>query len=150
MPHDKIIPSIWLSADGGRLSKIIGYYKQVFDNNFQEGAIIPLGQTPGGYAEMCEVSVFGQKFSLMSTENEHHPQNDAVSFIINCDGQSEIDHFWNYFTKEGTASQCGWCSDKYGVRWQVIPQNLGDLMRRPDAFEIMMKQKKIVIDAYLQ
>jgi predicted 3-demethylubiquinone-9 3-methyltransferase (glyoxalase superfamily) len=60
----------------------------------------------------------------------------------------EIDKFWNYFTKEGKESQCGWCIDKYGLRWQVIPNNLREFMARPNAWEVMMKQKKIVIAEY--
>lgn len=150
MDNNKIVPCIWLTADGGQLSKVIAYYKTVFDKDFTTGHIIPFEQTPSGHAEMCEVSIFGQKFSLMSTASEHHPLNDAVSFMINCKDQEEIDHFWNYFTRDGKESQCGWCADKYGLRWQVIPKNLEELMHRPNAFEVMMKQKKIVIDEYLK
>lgn len=150
MDNNKIVPCIWLTADGGKLSTVIAYYERVFRDNFQKGHIIPLGQTPSGNTEMCEVVVFGQNYSLMSTENEHHPLNDAVSFRISCDGQSEIDHFWNYFTREGKELQCGWCSDKYGLRWQVIPKNFGELMSKPNSFEVMMKQKKIIISDYLK
>ena len=71
---------------------------------------------------MCNVTIFGQKYVLMSTALEHHPLNDAVSFMIYCEGQSEIDKYWNYFTQEGKESQCGWCVDKYGLRWQVLPK----------------------------
>lgn len=150
MSDNKIVPSIWLSADGGQLSNIIEYYKTVFGKDFQAGQIMPLGQTPSSNTEICEVAIFGQQYTLMSTEKEHHALNDSVSFMINCDDQKEIDHFWDYFTQEGKESQCGWCLDKYGLRWQVIPKNLGELMRKPNSFEIMMKQKKIVIDEYLK
>jgi predicted 3-demethylubiquinone-9 3-methyltransferase (glyoxalase superfamily) len=86
----------------------------------------------------------------MCTEIEHNSLNDAVSFMINCDDQNEIDHFWDYFTKEGKASQCGWCIDKYGLRWQIIPKSLGTLMSKPNSFEVMMKQTKIIIEEYLK
>ncbi len=86
----------------------------------------------------------------MSTAIEHHPLNDAVSFMINCEDQSEIDTYWNYFTLEGNESQCGWCTDKYGLRWQVLPKNLGELMSKPNSFKVMMNQKKIVIEEYLK
>jgi len=78
----------------------------------------------------------------MSTANAHHAFNDALAFAINCKDQIEIDQFWNYFTKEGEEVQCGWCKDKFGLRWQVLPENLGALMSKPNAFEIMMHQKK--------
>ncbi len=150
MNTDKIIPCLWYNADGGAISKVVAYYKNIFGNEFKEGSIIPLGETPSGYSEMCEVQIFGQKYSLMSTEKEHHPLNDALSFAINCKDQREIDKYWNYFTREGEESQCGWCIDKYGLRWQVIPENMEELMNKPDAFDVLMRQKKIVIEEYLK
>ena len=150
MYSNKIVPCIWLTAEGGQMLKVIEYYKTVFDKDFQAGSVISLGQTPNGNTEMCEVLVFGQKYSLMSSENEHHALNDSVSFMINCDDQKEIDHFWNYFTQDGEESQCGWCLDKYGLRWQIVPKNLRELMSRPNSFEVMMKQKKIIIDEYFK
>ena len=88
---------------------------------------------------MCEVELFGQHYSFMSTELEHHLLNDAVSFMINCDDQKEIERYWEYFTQDGKASQCGWCIDKYGLRWQIIPKNMGELMSKSNSWEIMME-----------
>ena len=84
----------------------------------------------------------------MCTANEHHPLNDAISLMINCTDQNEIDRYWNYFTSEGEESQCGWCIDKYGLRWQVLPENSGKLMNQPDSAEIMMKQTKLENNQY--
>ncbi len=150
MNTNKIIPCLWFNADGGTISKVVEYYATIFDSDFKEGTIIPLDQTPSGHTEMCEVQIFGKKYFLMSTAEEHHPLNDAISFMINCKDQREIDNYWNYFTREGEESQCGWCIDKYGLRWQVLPENLEELMSKPNAFEIMMRQKKIVIGEYLK
>ena len=147
---NKIVPSIWFYSEDGKVSEIIAYYKTVFGNDFQEGQIIPLGETPSGNSEMCEVLIFGQKYMLMSTAKKHQPLNDAISFMLQCEDQNEIDKYWNYFTSEGKEMQCGWCIDKYELRWQVLPANLGELMSKPNAFEIMMKQKKIVIAEYLK
>jgi len=149
MNSNKIVPHIWLTTEGGQISNVIRYYQTVFGKNFNTGHIIKLGQTPSGNTEMCEVEIFLQKYSLMSTEHEHHSLNDAVSFMIKCDDQKEIDFFWNYFTQEGKESRCGWCIDKYGLRWQIIPKNLGELMNRPNSFEVMIKQTKIIIVEYL-
>ena len=146
---NKIVPCVWLTTDGGHLSNVVAYYKNVFGGHFGSGPIIPLGQTPSGNAEMCSVEIFGYTFSLMCTEREHHPLNDAVSFMIHCDGQNEIDHYWDYFTREGKGSQCGWCMDKFGLRWQIIPRNLSELMKKFGSWEIMMKQKKIIIQEFL-
>lgn len=150
MTPNKILPCIWFAADGGQLANIIAYYKAVFEPHFQTGTIIPLGNTPNGNAELCEVEFLGLKYSLMSTASEHQPLNDAVSFIIQCEDQKEIDHYWDYFTQEGEASQCGWCIDKYGLRWQIIPKNLAELMSRPNAGEVVMRQQKIIIEEYLR
>lgn len=148
MNQNKIIPSLWFTADSGNISNVVAYYKNIFDKDFESGNIIPLGQTPSGNTEMCEVQIFGQKYSLMSTEIEHHAFNDALAFTINCEDQNEIDKFWNYFTKEGKEVQCGWCIDKYGLRWQVLPKNFGELMAKPNAWEVMMRQKKIIMNEY--
>lgn len=149
MNNNKIIPSLWFYADDGRINKVIEYYKIIFGSDFREGKIIPLGETPSGNTEICEVHIFGQKYALMSTAEKHQMFNDAVSFTLNCTDQKEIDKYWSYFTKEGEESQCGWCNDKYGLRWQIIPENLGELMSKPDSWQVMMKQKKIIINEYL-
>ena len=150
MNINKIIPCLWFKSNGGTISKIIEYYKTIFGSNFKEGSIIPLGETPSGHTEIFEVQIFGQRYSLMSTAEKHHPLNDAVSFMINCKDQNEIDKYWDYFTHEGEKSQCGWCIDKYGLRWQVVPENMEELMNKPNAFDVMMKQRKIIIAEYLK
>lgn len=150
MLRNKIVPNIWYCEEGGNISKIIEYYQKIFDKDFHHGQIITLGETPSGRTEMCEINIFGQKYSLMNTAGKHHQLNDAVSFMISCEDQNEIDKYWNYFTREGEESQCGWCTDKFGLRWQVLPQNLDELMKRPNSFEVMMGQKKIVIEEFLK
>jgi len=97
MEKNKIVPNLWFSTDGGAISKVLGYYKSIFGSDFHEGQIIPLGKTPSGNTEICEVSIFGQKYSLMNTEKEHHQFNDALVFTINCEDQNEIDKYWDYF-----------------------------------------------------
>lgn len=129
---------------------MIEYYKTVFNKDFQYGQITPLGETPSGKTEICEVKIFEQNYVFLNTAAAHHPLNDAVSFMIYCEDQSEIDKYWDYFTREGSESQCGWCIDKYGLRWQVLPRNLTELLSKPGSFKIMMGQKKIVISEYLK
>lgn len=149
MNKDKIIPSLWFHTPEGTLSTVVDYYKTIFGTDFESHQIMPLGQTPSGNTEMGFVKIFDKTYSLMSTENKHDSFNDALAFTINCENQEEIDHFWNYFIKEGKEVQCGWCIDKFGLRWQVIPKNFGELMSKPNAWQVMMNQKKIVIEDYL-
>jgi predicted 3-demethylubiquinone-9 3-methyltransferase (glyoxalase superfamily) len=146
---NKIVTNLWFNIRGGHISKIIDYYKSIFFNDLECGPIIPLGKTPSGNTEMCHVTLFGRAYVFMCTAVPHHPLNDAVSLILNCKDQKEIDQYWNYFTREGEESQCGWCIDKYGLRWQILPKNLAELMSRKDSFKVMMGQKKIVIKDYL-
>lgn len=148
--ENKITPSIWFHTNNGELKEVIDYYKNIFGINFKEGSIVPLGNTPSGNAEMSYVNIFNQKYALLSTEIKHDPLNDAVSFIIECVDQTEIDLYWNYFTKEGQESKCGWCIDKLGLRWQIIPKNLNELLSKPNGYETLRKQKKIVINEYLK
>lgn len=143
-----LVPSLWFSATGDTMSEIVGYYRNVFGDSFEQGTIVDLGETPSGKTEMCEVNIQGQKYSFMCTTEKHAEFNDAFALTINCADQAEIDRFWNYFTKDGQEVQCGWCIDKYGLRWQVLPENFNELMARPNAWQVMMGQKKIVIAEY--
>jgi predicted 3-demethylubiquinone-9 3-methyltransferase (glyoxalase superfamily) len=76
--------------------------------------------------------------------------NESVSFVLECETQKEIDYYWDAFTKEGAESQCGWCKDKYGVSWQVIPTILKELMSDPEksgrVVQAFMKMKKFDIE----
>lgn len=75
--------------------------------------------------------------------------NEGVSLLISCKDQAEIDYYWEKLTLDGgEESVCGWLKDKYGVSWQVAPTDMEDLMKKPDAFKIMMQQKKIIIAEY--
>ncbi|KAF5038543.1 3-demethylubiquinone-9 3-methyltransferase [anaerobic digester metagenome] len=150
MTENKITPALWFHTPDGKMSHVLDYYKRVFENDFEADAVVPLGVTPSGNTELCNVSLFGQTYLMMTTETEHHKFNDAISIIINCNDQQEIDRYWNYFTKEGEESQCGWCMDKYGLRWQIVPANMNELMSNPNAGKVMMKQRKIIIAEYFE
>ena len=79
--------------------------------------------------------------------------NEAVSFVIECDDQAEIDHYWNRLSDGGNESMCGWVQDKFGVWWQVVPAILGTLMsdpaKGPRVMEAFLKMKKFNIQALL-
>ncbi len=71
--------------------------------------------------------------------------SEAVSFVVPCDGQDEIDRYWAALSHVPEAEQCGWCKDRFGVSWQIVPANLDELLVRPAQIQAMMAQKKIVI-----
>lgn len=74
--------------------------------------------------------------------------NEAFSFVLECDGQEELDKYWNALIADGGAeSQCGWCTDRFGVSWQVLPRNLGELLSSPAAVQAMLGMGKLDIAA---
>ena len=77
------------------------------------------------------------------------PSSEAISFVVACADQAEIDAYWSKLSHVPAAEQCGWCKDRFGVSWQIIPANLGDLISRPEQIQAMMRQRKIVIEELL-
>lgn len=94
----------------------------------------------------------GQKFMALNGRVEF-TFNEAVSFVVECDTQEEIDYFWSKLTTGGSESMCGWLKDKYGVSWQIVPRILGQLMSDPDrsqrVLHAFMQMKKFDIAALL-
>ncbi|MWB98721.1 VOC family protein [Agromyces seonyuensis] len=73
------------------------------------------------------------------------PFTEAVSFVVHCADQAEIDRYWAALSHVPEAEQCGWCKDRFGVSWQIVPANMGELTRTPAQIQVMMGQHKIVI-----
>ena len=71
--------------------------------------------------------------------------NESISFIVSCADQDEIDRYWSRLSHVPESEQCGWCKDRFGVSWQIIPANMGDLLNSPARVQVMMGQSKIVI-----
>lgn len=70
------------------------------------------------------------------------------SLIVSAKDQEELDRLWSELSAVPEAEQCGWCQDKFGVSWQIIPENLEELMQKPDAYSKLMQMKKIEIDQF--
>jgi predicted 3-demethylubiquinone-9 3-methyltransferase (glyoxalase superfamily) len=86
-----------------------------------------------GTLKYAAFSLFGQEFGAMDSAHEHHFMfNEAISFIINCDTQEEIDYYWERLSAVPEAEQCGWLKDKFGVSWQVVPASMGKMLRGDD------------------
>ncbi len=92
----------------------------------------------------------GNKFMGLNA-GPMHKFNEAISFVVNCDTQEEIDHYWNSLTADGGKQvECGWLKDKFGVSWQIVPTIIGKLMTTPEKAQkvmaVIMKSKKFVIE----
>jgi len=81
----------------------------------------------------------------------HFTFNESISFVIHCDTQQEIDYYWEKLTEGGQESMCGWLKDKYGVSWQVVPSNIGELMsdreKGPRVVAVLMPMRKLDMEA---
>ena len=87
---------------------------------------------PAGSVVVVEFTLFGQAFMAISA-GPHDSFNDAISLLVNCDSQAEIDRYWDALLKNGGKPQaCGWIIDKYGLRWQIVPTALGEMIGNPD------------------
>mgnify|MGYP003543244266 FL=1 len=94
-----------------------------------------------------EFEIGGLRFMAINAGPEFK-FNESVSFSIACKDQEEIDYFWERLSKVPESEQCGWCKDQFGLSWQIVPENMGELMKKPDAFKVLMQQHKIVISEY--
>jgi predicted 3-demethylubiquinone-9 3-methyltransferase (glyoxalase superfamily) len=88
---------------------------------------------PGSVVVVVDFTLFGQRFRIMSA-GPHHPFNDAVSMVVLCDDQAELDRYWNALLDTGGKAQaCGWLIDRFGLRWQIVPVAFDEMMGGTDA-----------------
>ena len=141
----KITPFLWFEKD---LELVINYYQKIFKNNFELINLSPLQSSPHGDYQTASIKIFDSQFDLIAA-GPLFKFNESVSFVIKCIGQAEIDYYWDAITVNGgQESECGWCRDKYGLSWQVVPNNLGELLT-PKTTPVMLTMKKLDIQKLL-
>lgn len=153
----KIMPSLlFVNEVCGRAEEAIQFYTSVF-HNARAGTLAryPAGMAPDkeGTLMYADFMLENQWFGAMDSAHEHHFQfNEAISFMVHCDTQEEIDSYWSALTTGGSEMQCGWLRDKYGVTWQIVPKLLPELLQGVDkekakrAMQAMMKMVKLDIE----
>ncbi len=147
---NKIRPAImFVGENAGKAEEAINFYTSTFKNARIE-LISRYGESfPPNKPEMINFAEFileGQSFSIMDSAFEHEFQfNEAISFIINCDNQDEIDYYWEKLSAVPEAEQCGWIKDKYGLSWQITPTAMNDILNNADKETL-----KRVTEAFLQ
>lgn len=150
----KIVANLWFD---GNAKEAVEFYTSVFPNskiisttnypnNIEEG-LADFQLSLAGKPLTVEFELEGQHFTAINAGPEFK-FTEAVSFAIYCKDQEEIDYYWDKLSAHPENEQCGWCKDKYGLSWQVVPDNIEELMKKPNAFATMMGQKKIIIADY--
>lgn len=143
----KITPFLWFEKD---MKGVIEFYKSVFpDIKVSVGG--ELSDTPSGTVQMATIEILGQELSLM-TAGPMFKFNEAISLMITCDSQEEIDYYWNSLIRDGgSEGSCGWLKDKYGLSWQITPSTMNRMMKEGTKEQIarvteaFMKMKKFDI-----
>lgn len=151
----KIIPSLLFTQDkNGLAEESITFYTSIFENsNTAEllGSTENDQLTETGSLVPGECMLGNTRIAAMNGGQGHDFKfNEGVSLLINCKDQDEIDYYWEKLSANGgEQSVCGWLKDKFGVSWQIAPANMEELMKNPNAFKILLNQKKIIISEYL-
>lgn len=133
----KITPSfMFVGEQYGRAEEAVKFYTSIFKNSFVDGIMKhPAGGTEReGTVAHAQFALAGQKFMIMESGMKDHnfTFNEAVSIIINCQTQKEIDYYWDKLTEDGKEVACGWITDKFGVSWQVDSVDLTRMLKDPD------------------
>ena len=147
-----ILPNLlFCGMHQNQCSQALQYYQKIFPE-FQRHQLLryPSGDLEG----KIQNSIFSLnhlKFIAKDSPHKHiFDFNESVSFVIPCKTQQEIDYYWNYFTEHGSESWCGWCKDVFGISWQVIPNNLAQILAtHPQAYSTLTRMKKIIIEDLL-
>ncbi|HTC75035.1 MAG TPA: VOC family protein [Edaphobacter sp.] len=140
----RITPFLWFD---GNVEEAVDFYLTVFKNSrrLDELRTTEEGPGPKGSILTIEFELDGQKFTALNG-GPQFKFNEAVSFVVRCDSQKEVDHYWSKLTAGGgSESQCGWLKDKFGLSWQIVPARLPDLLKHPKAVHAMLQMKKLDI-----
>ena len=149
MPLQKITPFLWFDHQAEEAAT---FYATVFPNSKVVKVVrySAAGPGPAGSAMTVEFQLEGQTFVALNG-GPHFKFTEAISFVVNCQSQDEVDFYWDRLSAGGAEVQCGWLEDKFGLSWQIVPTALPELLVNPDpkkaerVMKAMMAMKKIDI-----
>lgn len=145
MAKAKIYTHLWYAKEA---EEAASYYASIFPDSRVDRVTALLSESPSGPAgsvKVVDFTLLGQRFQAISA-GPHHEFNDAISLVVSCDDQVELDRYWSALLEGGGQPQaCGWLIDKFGLRWQIVPAVLDELMNDRDP-----ARSKRVSDAMLQ
>ena len=140
----KIMPCLWIDD---RIEEMVNFYVKTF----KDAVIHRTDRYPDGRVLTMTFRLKDQEFMALNG-GPQFKYTEAVSFSVDCDGQDEVDYYWNILTADGgEESMCSWLKDKYGLSWQIVPKQLGQCLGGPDragagrAMQAMMQMHKIIV-----
>jgi predicted 3-demethylubiquinone-9 3-methyltransferase (glyoxalase superfamily) len=147
----KITPFLWFDRQA---EEAVNFYTSVFENARKGKMLrnVEGGPGPAGSVLTASFELEGLEFTALNA-GPHFKFNEAISFVVDCKDQDEVDYFWDKLSEGGEKSQCGWLKDKFGLSWQITPTVLIELMSDPDrekagrVTQAMLKMSKIDIAA---
>ncbi len=148
----KITPNLWFDHNA---EEAVDFYLSVFpDSRIVSTVYYPKSVNEGladfqkefaGKVLTIDFELSGNRFVAINAGPEFK-FNESVSFLVPCKDQQEIDFYWEQLSTAKESEQCGWCKDKYGLSWQIVPENMEELMKNPGAFAKLMNMHKIDIE----
>ncbi|HET9721551.1 MAG TPA: VOC family protein [Candidatus Saccharimonadales bacterium] len=155
--QQKVITHLWFDKEA---EAAMNFYVEVFkgapSQSFNASEVVRVTPYPGGFTEgpmagmagkvlNGEFKLGGVTFYCLDGGKQEFNFNEAVSLYVGCQDQAEIDYFYEKLSAVPEAEICGWCKDKYGLSWQIIPNDMEKMMTNKKAMEAMLKMKKIII-----
>ncbi len=146
--NNKIFPCLWFDREAEEAAK---FYTSVFRNSKiitttrYDASSAKAAGLPEGTVMTVIFELDGMQFMALNG-GPLFKFSEAISFVVNCKDQEEIDYYWKALSAHPENEQCGWLKDKFGLSWQIVPGNLGELITSPKATAKLMDMKKIVID----
>jgi predicted 3-demethylubiquinone-9 3-methyltransferase (glyoxalase superfamily) len=142
----RITPFFWFDKNA---EEAVDFYISIFSNSRRLGehrntTIDDPRMVPKGSVLTLSFELDGQRFTALNGGPDH-PFTDAISFVVRCDTQDEVDYYWSKLTAGGTEVACGWLKDKFGLSWQIVPARIMELIKHPKAMHAMMGMKKLDI-----
>jgi len=139
----KITPFLWFDTQA---EEAVNFYVSIFKNS----TVLSVNRKPDGKAFTVSFELDGVEFMALNA-GPMFKFNEAFSMYVNCEDQVEVDYFWSKLSAIPEAESCGWCKDKWGLSWQIVPKQLGDYIGGPDpvkaerGMQAMLQMRKLII-----
>jgi predicted 3-demethylubiquinone-9 3-methyltransferase (glyoxalase superfamily) len=139
----RVTPFLWFNNNA---EEAVNFYLSIFKNSRKLETVNNNPNHPNPPAKVLTISfeLDGLRFIALNG-GPLYTFSGGISFLVRCDNQQEVDHYWDKLTQGGKEIQCGWLTDKFGITWQIVPARLPELLKNPKVMQAMMPMKKLII-----